>query len=422
VIGTIADDVTGGTDVAATFRRQGLRTLIVFGSPAASVDVPAPYDAVVVALKTRTVPAPQAVSESLQGLEWLRRAGADRIYLKVCSTFDSTPRGNIGPVLDGLADAVGAGTVLLTPSTPAHGRTQYLGHLFVGDVLLSESSMRQHPLTPMTDSLLTRVLQQQTSRPVGLVPLPTVRRGPAAIRAAAERAAGSGRRYLLVDAVDDADLRALGAAVVDAPLVAGAAGLAAGLAAAVAPSRSPGAPARSAAADPVGDAPAAVLAGSCSARTLEQVDAMRASRPSYRIDPRAGTDPAELADRALDWYDRLHPRPAPLVYSSLPPGQLAAVQAALGVDEAAELVERTLGVVAAGLVARGVRRIVAAGGETAGAVVAALGVTAGEVGPEAAPGVPWIYATTPVPLALLLKSGNFGTADLLLAASSPPTA
>ncbi|MEJ3655585.1 3-oxo-tetronate kinase [Actinomycetes bacterium KLBMP 9759] len=404
MIGAIADDVTGATDVAVAMRREGLRTLLVFGVP--GDPAPAGHDAVVVALKSRTVPAAEAVDQSRRALSWLQEHGADGIYVKFCSTFDSTPEGNIGPVLDALADELAAPTVVLTPSSPEHARTQYLGHLFVGDVLISDSHMRHHPLTPMIDPVLPRVLQRQTERPVGLIPHPVVRAGRAAIRAAATAA---GERYLLVDAVCDADLREIGVAVAEFPLVAGASGLAAGLAAA---RRVAGA---ATAADPVGDAPAAALAGSCSARTLEQVAAMReAGRPTYLLDVVAEPAAGRLAAGALDWFDGLGATPAPLFYSSVPPERLAEIQAVLGAQRAAETLERAMGEIATGLVARGVRRIVAAGGETSGAIVAALGVEAVEIGPEAARGVPWIYPTSGDPLALLLKSGNFGEADLLV--------
>ncbi|MCB5906535.1 3-oxo-tetronate kinase [Streptomyces pinistramenti] len=425
MIGVIADDFTGATDVAVAFRRAGLRCLIAFGTPAAD-RAAAPHDVLIVALKSRTTPRAQAVNDSLGALTWLTAQGAGQIYFKFCSTFDSTPDGNIGPVLDALAGQLDAPTVLLTPSSPEHGRTQYLGTLFVGEQPLSETPMRHHPLTPMTDSRLVRVLQRQTTRPVALVPHPAVRRGADEIR---RRAARRGRGYLLVDAIDTDDLNEIGRAVADHPLVAGAAGLAGGIAAAVADSLAGATGSRPAVddTDPVGDAPAAVLTGSCSARTLEQIAAHRsAGRPTYRLDALADHDPAALARTALAWYDTQPSAPAPLFHSSLPPEELRAVQDALGVQESAALLEDALGRIAVGLVERGVRRIVAAGGETSGAIVTALGITGGEIGPEAATGVPWIYGPgshprTHEPFALLLKSGNFGEPDLFLRATPAPT-
>ncbi|WP_181772384.1 3-oxo-tetronate kinase [Amycolatopsis pittospori] len=406
VLGAIADDFTGATDVAVAFRRGGLRTLLFFGVPPETEDLPE-HDAVVLALKSRSIPVDEAVSVSLEALRWLRNREAEQIYFKYCSTFDSTPRGNIGPVLDALSRALPPGTVVTTPSSPEHGRTQYQGYLFVGDTLLAESPMRDHPATPMTDSYLPRLLRAQTHTPVALITHDVVRRGEAAVR---ETLASDG--YVLVDAVTEDDLRLLGRIAVDAPLVAGAAGLAAGLAVA----RASAAPPPVAARTPEG--PAAVLSGSCSARTLEQVAVMlRLGRPAHRLDPVETPDPDDLAASALTWYDSLTGGVAPLIYSSLNPADLKRTQDKLGVARSAEVLEKATGLIAAGLAARGVRRLVAAGGETSGAIVTALGVRGSVIGAEAAPGVPWIQPVDERHPALLLKSGNFGDEDLLATAS-----
>ncbi|MFI6535663.1 3-oxo-tetronate kinase [Nonomuraea sp. NPDC050547] len=417
MIGAIADDVTGATDVAVALHRHGLRTLLFFDTPAAATDLP-PHDAVVIALKTRTAPRAQAVERSLDALDWLRAHGVGQVYFKYCSTFDSTPDGNIGPVLDALADALDAPLVAMTPSSPEHGRTQYLGHLFVGERLLSESHMRDHPLTPMTDSYLPRVLEAQSAHRAGVVPLETVRGGPAGIGRRLAHLRREGVRYALVDAVEDGDLTAAGQVLGGLRLVAGAAGLAAGLARAHEVGKIHEAVGDSPARVPAGRA--AVLAGSCSARTLEQVRAViEHGRPAHRLDALAEPDPEALAANALAWYDAQRPEDgAPLIYSSLPPAGLHEVQRALGRERSAELLESALGEIARGLVERGVTRLVAAGGETSGAVVRALGVTGGVIGPEAARGVPWIFTPS---LTLLLKSGNFGEPGLLLDASRSET-
>ncbi|MFI1015034.1 3-oxo-tetronate kinase [Streptomyces sp. NPDC020965] len=481
-LGVIADDFTGATDVAVALRRAGLRTLLFFGVPdgtSAPDGVGAPdgtrvtdstglldgtdapdstgvlggtgegahgshparlpaHDALVVALKSRMVPAADAVASSMGALEWLRGQGSGQIYFKFCSTFDSTPRGNIGPVLDRLAEATGAATVPLTPSSPEHLRTQYQGCLFVDDVLLGASHMRDHPVTPMTDSHLPGLLRAQTRERVELIRLGTVREGHAAVRAALADAGARGVRYVLADGIDESDLRTLGRAALGAPLVAGAAGLAAGLAHAYAEERAGHPPdtdhTRDAGRDGTGagekaadtreapGGPAAVLSGSCSRRTLEQLAALAdAGRPGYLLDPVATPDPVALADAALAWYDALPAGAgAPVLYSSVAPERLREIQRLLGVERSAAVLEETTGLVAVGLVERGVRRLVAAGGETSGAVVAALGVTGAHVGAEAALGVPWIHPLGGRPLALLLKSGNFGGPGLLLDASASP--
>ncbi|MCX4679151.1 four-carbon acid sugar kinase family protein [Streptomyces sp. NBC_01433] len=437
-LGVIADDFTGATDVAAALRRAGLRTLLFFGVPdrtgagtdgSGSARLPE-HEALVVALKSRMVLAADAVASSLGALEWLREQGAGQIYFKFCSTFDSTPRGNIGPVLDGLAEATGADTVPLTPSSPEHLRTQYQGHLFVDDVLLGESHMRDHPVTPMTDSYLPRLLRAQTREQVALIGLRTVREGGEAVRVALAGAGARGARYVLADGIDESDLRTLGRAALGFPLVAGAAGLAAGLAHAYAEERAGHTP--GAGWDEAGDeqtaadtrkalgGPAAVLSGSCSRRTLEQLAALTdAGRPGYYLDAVAAPDPMALADAALAWYDTLPAGGgAPVLYSSAAPEKLREVQRVLGVERSAAVLEKATGLVAAGLAERGVGRLVAAGGETSGAVVAALGVTGAHVGAEAARGVPWIHPLGGGSPALLLKSGNFGGPGLLLEASA----
>ncbi|MEV4737628.1 MULTISPECIES: 3-oxo-tetronate kinase [unclassified Microbacterium] len=417
MIGIIADDVTGGTDVAVACRRQGLRTGIVFGAPSPGA-IDTSWDVAVVALKTRTIPAADAVAQSLSAAEALRAAGATQLYLKYCSTFDSTAEGNIGPVLDALAALVGAERVVTTPSSPEHGRTVDAGQLLVHGTPLAESPMRDHPLTPMRDSDLVRLLDRQLPAPASAaVALDVVRRGPDALRDAVS-ALTSDVRYVLPDAIADDDLVTIARSAASDPLWGGAAGFAGALARVVAEQR--GGDDTSTAA-PTATGRAVVLAGSCSQRTLEQIDAMLdAGRPAFRLDALREQDPDRLAAEALAWYDALdsdsRPDSAALVYASLPPAQLHEVQERLGVAESAAILEAALSRVAQGLRERGVRRFVTAGGETSGAVVAALGVDAGEIGAEAARGVPWIHAADGI--RLLLKSGNFGEVDLLVKSSA----
>ncbi|MEU6049080.1 3-oxo-tetronate kinase [Streptomyces xanthochromogenes] len=419
MIGVIADDVTGGTDVAAALRRQGLRTQLCFGMPAG---LPARYpaDATVISLKTRTSPVLEAVEESRAAARWLIRSGAGQLYFKYCSTFDSTDRGNIGPVLDALGEDVADGRpVVTTPSSPEHGRTQYQGYLFVDGVLLAESPMRHHPLTPMRDSYLPRLLDAQSAHAgCAVLDHTVVAGGPDRIAAALRQHAGH-TRYLLADALTDADLYAIARACVELPLLAGAAGLAGALAK-VHAERIPSLRDAPASPAPRPDGPAVALAGSCSRRTLEQIDVMRsAGRPVHPLDPLADQDPDRLAGQALAWYDGLGSdvsAAGALIHASMPPPALRAVQDALGADRAASILESTLGRIATGLAARGVTRIVVAGGETSGAVVTALGIEGGQVGAEAARGVPWIH--TAAGLNVLLKSGNFGERDLLLTATA----
>jgi uncharacterized protein YgbK (DUF1537 family) len=413
LFGAIADDFTGATDLANTLVRQGMRTVQVIGVPAHTA--PPDADAVVVALKSRTIAAAEAVAQSLSSLAWLRRAGAKQILFKYCSTFDSTDEGNIGPVADALLDALGADFTVVCPAFPENGRTIYHGYLFVGDVLLSESSMRHHPLTPMRDPNLMRVLGRQTPFKVGLVPLETVLQGAAAVRTAFTRLRREGCRHAILDAVRDADLLTLGEALADLPLITGGSGIALGLPRNF---RRAGLLGENGQADrlPHVDGAAAVLSGSCSAATLAQVAAMRATHPFFEIDPLELAEDKGAADRALEWAAaHLGGRPV-LISSSAPPERVRVIQDRLGAERAGRLIEAALAAIARGLVGRGVRRLVVAGGETAGAVVQALGVTALRIGPQIDPGVPWTVSLGEPAVALALKSGNFGREDFFVRA------
>ncbi|WP_433497992.1 3-oxo-tetronate kinase [Sphaerimonospora sp. CA-214678] len=408
LVGVIADDATGGTDVAVAFRRHGLTVWLGFRTPEdhdpRTADA-AVADVVVLALKIRTIAADRAVAAATTAADWLHQLGAQRLYYKYCSTFDSTATGNIGPVLDALMLQSRTERVVHTPSTPEHGRTQYLGHLFVHHVLLAESPMRDHPLTPMRDSQIVRLLAAQTSADVHLIPHPVISAGRPELQ---NRLGQLDRGHILVDAITDADLASVGAAISAEPLIAGAAGLAGGLARVLAPAVPPQE-------DTVVDGPterAAILAGSCSARTLEEIAVFqRAGLPAHRLDIQRDPDPQAMADRALAWFDTLEPGRVPLVYSSLPPAELSAIHRSIGAEAAAQVFEEAIGAIAKGLANRGVDSFVVAGGETSGAVIEALGCAGGTVGAEAAPGVPWLSAADGK--RLLLKSGNFGDVGLL---------
>jgi 3-dehydrotetronate 4-kinase len=417
LLGAIADDFTGATDLCNTLVRRGMRSVQLIGVPGPDAGVP-DAEAVVVALKTRTVPAAEAIEQSLAALAWLQRAGARQILFKYCSTFDSTDVGNIGPVAEALLDALGGDFTLFCPAFPEAGRTIFKGYLFVGDVLLSESGMRDHPLTPMRDPSLVRVLQSQSRGKVGLVPRAVVAQGAPAIRDAFAALRRDGFRHAIVDAIEDRDLEAIGEAAVNFPLITGGSGIALGL-----PEnfRRRGLLGDGGGADtlPPVIGKAAVLSGSCSVATLGQVAFMRERAPMFTIDPVAAAG-HDIAGEALAWAaPRLGEEPL-LISATAPPDQVAEVQRRLGREEAGALVEGIMAEIARGLVARGVRRLVVAGGETAGAVVQALGVTGLRIGRQIDPGVPWT-ASLPIGrgepvLALALKSGNFGAPDFFLRA------
>lgn len=408
ILGVIADDFTGATDVAGMLVRAGMRTVQVLGVPTEALPE---ADAVVVALKTRTTTPDEAIGQSLRSLDALRGAGARQIYFKYCSTFDSTPRGNIGPVIDALMQALDTDFTIACPAFPENGRTVYRGHLFVGDQLLSDSGMRQHPLTPMTDASLVRVLQAQTQQAVGLLPWAAVGRGVPATREAMTALRAQGTRIAIADALDNDDLLTLGEACAELPLVTAGSGVALGLPPAYARRgwlRPDGAAASLA---PVQGA-AAVVSGSCSTATNAQVRHwLDSGGAAVQLDPLALHQGQQTVEALLaQARARLDDGPV-LVYATAAPEQVAAVQAALGVEAAGALTENALARIACGLVDAGVRRLVVAGGETSGAVVQALGVRQLRIGPAICPGVPWTQAQLPATgdgLHLALKSGNFG--------------
>ncbi|MCG5211887.1 3-oxo-tetronate kinase [Streptosporangium sp. KLBMP 9127] len=409
LLGCIADDFTGATDLAAMLAGEGMRVVQHIGP--AFADTPG-ADALVVALKSRTAPVEAAVAESVAALDRLREAGCRQFYFKYCSTFDSTPEGNIGPVADALLDRLGGGQAVVCPAAPVNGRTVYQGHLFVGDRLLSESGMRDHPLTPMRDPDLVRVLSAQTSGRVGLVPFEAVRQGAQGVSAALNDLTA---RFAVVDALTDDDLRAIGTAVADHPLVTGAAGLAMGL-----PDnfrRAGLLSTHDADIPPAAAGRTVILAGSCSPATLAQLDVLRGHIPVFDLDLENGVD----ADHALAWT-RAQQEGAPLaIAASAPPEKVRRLQERWGRAAAGTLVEDTLATLAEELVGSGVRRLVVAGGETSGAVVTRLGVSSLRIGPEIDPGVPWTWSERDgEPLLLALKSGNFGAPDFFVKALVPP--
>ena len=416
ILGVIADDFTGATDIAGMLVKGGMRTIQTIGVPAKGT-IPDDVDAVVVALKTRSIPAADAVAQSLDALKALQAAGCVRFFFKYCSTFDSTDAGNIGPVGDALLDALKAKQAIYCPAFPVNGRTIFFGHLFVGDVLLSDSHMKHHPLTPMTDASLVRVLARQTPHKVGLVALKQVQSGSAVLRESLDKLAADGVRHVVVDAVADTDLGIIGEAIGDDTLVTGGSGVALGLPAAY---RRPGLMAHRSCADalPKTDGASAVLAGSCSAATLGQIKAFKGAH--LALDTDAICRGEDVAGKALAWAREKLGKAPILLSASDTPDSVKALQAKYGIEKSSQAIEKTMAALARGLVEAGVGRLVVAGGETSGAVVGALDVTALRIGPEIDPGVPWTASVGAKPLLLALKSGNFGAPDFFTKALDRP--
>lgn len=398
LLGCIGDDFTGSGDLANTLARAGMRAELFNGVPDGDAGTGA--EAGIVALKTRTMPVAQAVAESLAALDWLLAQGCRKFFFKYCSTFDSTPEGNIGPVAEALAERLDADRIVVCPAFPGTGRTLFQGHLFVGDRLLSDSGMALHPLTPMTDPDIRRWLSRQATLPVHHVALADVARGADAIRAEINR---KGRGFHVIDAVSDADLLQIGTACAGLPLVTGGSGVAMGL-----PTTLLDGARSDAAADWTGaEGPGVILAGSCSEATRAQVAEYVAAHPALKLDPEAILTGAQTAAEVRDWC--LEQTDSPLVYATDTPEAVAALQDRLGKVRVAEAVEGLLADLAGQLAGAGVRRIVAAGGETSGAVVKGLGSQRLRIGPEIAPGVPAMQDPDQG-IAVALKSGNFGGA------------
>ena len=405
ILGCIADDFTGATDIAGLLARSGIKVSLRIGVPDHPPTDTSPFE--VIALKSRTATVAEAVAETHAALAWLRKAGAGRFFWKYCSTFDSTAEGNIGPVAEALMADLDTDQTIYCPAFPENGRSIFMGNLFVGQLPLSESSMKDHPLTPMRDSNLMRLLKPQVTKPVGLIDRLTVAQGVDAVRSSLAAHRSERTAHIVVDAVANADLETIAAACRDMPLMTGGSALAMplpaqyladGLLAADAVRQDK----RTTVPETI------ILSGSCSAMTNAQVVAYRATgAPCYQLDPLALTQSGQ--GQVLDWLAQQELAQAPLIYATADPANVKAAQDKLGVAAVGELIEQTLATCALAARDAGARRIIVAGGETSGAVTKVLGVSQLDIATEIAPGVPWTYCTSNgCDIALALKSGNFG--------------
>lgn len=405
LLGCIADDFTGATDLAGLLARSGVQVALRIGVPEEPPQTTAPFE--IIALKCRTSPVEEAVTETRAALQWLRKAGAQRFFWKYCSTFDSTPEGNIGPVAEALMAELGTDQTIYCPAFPENGRSIFMGNLFVGQQPLAESPMKDHPLTPMRDSNLMRLLTPQVTQPVGLADRLTVAQGAEPLRAALDTMRANGTEHVIVDAVANDDLAVIAEACCDMPLMTGGSAVAMPLPALYA-ARGLLAMDEAKAHTPEVEAGTIVLSGSCSAMTNAQVaNYIATGAPSYQLNPLSLAE--EGAAPALEWVKSQDMAAAPLIYATAAPDDVRAAQAKLGTARAGQIVEEALSACAVAARDQGARRIIVAGGETSGAVTKALGVTRLNIGAEIAPGVPWTFCQSAgSDIALALKSGNFG--------------
>ena len=406
ILGCIADDFTGATDLAGLLARSGAQVSLRIGVPQEPPSRTAAFE--VIALKSRTAPREEAIAETLAAYAWLKQAGAERFFWKYCSTFDSTAEGNIGPVAEALMAEIGTDQTIYCPAFPENGRAIFMGNLFVGEQPLAESPMKDHPLTPMRDSNLMRLLTPQVEGSVGLVNRLTVAGGADAVRAQLDELRATGTKHVVVDAVANADLDVIAQASRHLPLLTGGSAIAMPL------------PALYAAdgllelneSSSMREAPAPetiVLSGSCSAMTNAQVAHYHETgAPSYQLDPLALTENGSEA--VLSWLHAQDLTQAPLIYATAEPASVKAAQSKLGAAKAGALIEHILSECAVAARDMGARRFIVAGGETSGAVTKAMGVSTLGIGEEIAPGVPWTYCISAGhDVALTLKSGNFGS-------------
>jgi uncharacterized protein YgbK (DUF1537 family) len=411
LLGAVADDFTGASDLANTLAKGGMSTVQFTGPGRVALDC----EAGVVSLKTRSIPVADAVRQSLEAARWLLDQGCEQLIFKYCSTFDSTPEGNIGPVAEALLDLLGADVAVVCPAFPGAGRRIFMGHLFVGDRLLSESGMQNHPLTPMTDPDIRRWFKRQTRGDVGGIHLDTVRSEGDGLRAAFAAETKAGRRLVVTDAVDDSDLATIGAAIAGHRLVTGGSGIAQGLPANF---RAQGKLSGKTAQLPIARGPGIVLCGSCSTASQAQVAAYRSENPGMAIDP-GGLMRGEMTlDMAATWI-AAQGEQVPIVYSTADAKSVSEAQARFGREAVAAKIEAFFGGLARHLADTGTRRFVVGGGETSGAIVEALELASMQVGPEIDPGVPVLVADRNGPLGLALKSGNFGAPDFFAKALTP---
>lgn len=409
-LGIIADDFTGATDIASFMALSGWQVIQLNGIPDETLDI-STADAVVISLKSRSCPAEEAIALSLQASEWLQAHGCQRLYFKYCSTFDSTPAGNIGPVTDRLLALTGAPLAIICPALPVNGRTVVHGHLFVNGQPLNESGMQNHPLTPMTDANLLRVMEKQSQGECGLVSLDRIRAGEAAVRVQLNQLQQQGKRYAVVDAMTHGDLATLAAAIPDDLLLTGGSGLAGAIAALTPQPRKAVAQVM-----PQAQGGSLILAGSCSTMTNRQVAFYRQQAPSQAIDvERALDDSAGYLQELIAWVQAQPAGQAPMLYATRPADEVKAIQQRYGVEAAGTAIESLFASLAERLSQLGVNKFIVAGGETSSLLVQRLKVSGFAIGDAIAPGVPWVKDVQR-DLWLALKSGNFGEENFFIKA------
>ncbi|NBI42431.1 hypothetical protein GVX76_02820 [[Haemophilus] felis] len=408
MLGIIADDFTGASDIASFLVENGLNTIQMNGVPSSPLTTK--VDAIVISLKSRSNPGGDAIAQSLNALDWLKTNGCDQFYFKYCSTFDSTEKGNIGPVTDALLDQLEENFTIICPALPINGRTIFNGYLFVGQALLNESGMQNHPTTPMKDANLVRLMDKQAKGKTGLVSYVDLMKGADFVKERFATLRQQGYRYAVIDSVDNSQLAVLAEAIADFKLVTGGSGLAAYMAARLSKGQ------KSTNALVPNKASSVVLSGSCSVMTNKQVAQYAKKAPHIYLDVEQSLSNPQYAEELTQWVlNHIDHEFAPMVYATVAADKLKEIQQTFGAEKASQAIEHTFAKLAQNLYQAGVKNFITAGGETSSIVVQQLGFSGFHIGKQIAPGVPWLKALES-DVYLALKSGNFGDEEFFTVA------
>lgn len=410
-LGVIADDFTGATDIASFMVRAGWKVVLFNGVPDGGFNQES-ADAIVIALKSRSITTKAAVEQALAASAWLRSQGCQRQLFKYCSTFDSTAEGNIGPVTDALMAFLGASMTLICPAVPDNGRTILQGHLFVKGQLLNQSGMEQHPVTPMKESSLKKLMEAQSTGHCEVITLDTIKNHADDIPAALARLAEQKIKYVICDVLDNHDLLTVARETIHFPLITGAAGI--GYAIAALDTRHQPADAHVLAISKEGAS--IVLSGSCSSMTNQQVNFYQQRASSLALDVEKIINDAAYLQRVTEWaLGHAGESLAPMIYATQPPEIIREIQKRYGAEYVSEKIEAFFAALSQNLSQRGFNKFIVAGGETSGAVSQGLNIRGMVIGHAVAPGVPWTQVLNEEKW-VILKSGNFGDAEFFLKA------
>ncbi|PHM35743.1 3-oxo-tetronate kinase [Xenorhabdus innexi] len=409
-LGVIADDFTGATDIASLMVQNGWQVALLLSIPDDSTFIPHDVDAIIISLKSRSCPVDESIEQSLKACRWLRqKANCSRLFFKYCSTFDSTIKGNIGPVTDVLMDELQIDLCLICPALPINGRTVVYGYLFVNGQLLNESDMQYHPINPMKDSNLLRLMEQQSRGTAGLVDINCVRQGELSIRDRLCQLRCKGIRYAVVDTLLMDDLLLVAQAAHDMTLITGGSGLGGAIARYCSGGNSEKTSIKKL---PLPrNRRMVILSGSCSVMTYRQVLEYKKIASTMELDIDKCINNPDYIHLLVDWIIQQPMKGlAPMLYTTRPPGVLKLTHNQYESFQVSKIIEQLFAQIANELRQKDFNTFIITGGETSGKVVQSLGINQVGIGAIIAHGVPWVYDLQS-DCWLALKSGNFGEVD-----------